>query len=135
MKIAVCAPHEVDAIWHLVVEGISKAIVRSENMEDTAGDLWTLCRSGRGYLILVWDEAGIRMASVWQFEKRNGKSVFNCRIMYGTKMKEWVNQAREWITKLAKDNGAEYLVSAGRRGWLRYFNAATWGDEYALKVT
>lgn len=135
MKIAIAAPHEVDAVWPMVSAGFLKACKRSGEGDVTPGYLWQLCRSGNAYLLLVWDDAEIRMASVWQFRTSDDEPVFHNMMMFGTGMRDWARQAHQWINDLAKDNGAVWLTWSGRRGWLRFMKAVERGDDMALKVT
>ena len=133
MKIAIAAPHEVDRIWPLVRDGMGEACKHFEGW--TPGELWQLVRSGNGFLIIVFDDhSQIHMASIWQFQEKNGRPVFRCVAMYGHKMKTWLFQAKEFVSKLAKENGAEWLVAEGRRGWLRVFDAVQCNDDYEVKI-
>lgn len=138
MKIAVCAPHEVDAIWHLVQDGMQESYERAgEVAEYTAGEIWQLTRSGNAFLVLVWDDAGILSAGAWRFERKGGKPVLRCLALFGKKkqMRTWLKPVHEWINNLARNNGALWLVAGGRPGWLRVFDAAQWDSDYAIEVT
>lgn len=123
-------------MWHRVAEGLQKgAQSPKHNNARTGGELWQMCRSGNAFLILLWDDEGLKAASVWRFEKRDNNPCFVCLTMYGQDMRSWLSTAHEWINKLARENGAKWLVSSGRKGWLRIFDAEQWGNDYAVKVT
>ncbi len=61
------------------------------------------------------------MASVWAFEKLDERPVFRCRMLTGKNMSEWLDPVREYVFKLARDNGARYVVARGRSAWARLF--------------
>lgn len=135
MRFGIANVIEVDRLWPDIVDGMATACKRGGELNEyTPGDLWQMCRSGHAFLIVLWDDQSVRMSSVWRFERKSGKPVFRCVMMHGTGIKEWVQQAREQINAIAKQNGAQWLVATGRRGWLRYFSAAQWGDDYAIEV-
>ena len=133
MNIAIVGLHEVDQIWPLVAEGLQKACQRCGEM--TSGELWTMCRSGHAFLIIIFEKNSIIMASVWRFESKNGRPVFRCEMMYGHGMGDWLEEARLFITKLAKENGAKALVAEGRRGWLRLIaGAVECAPDYEVEI-
>ncbi|WP_162651554.1 hypothetical protein [Lentilitoribacter sp. Alg239-R112] len=50
-------------------------------------------------------------------------------------MKLWLGPMQEFITKIAKENGATQLVTTGRAGWLRLFpNAEKIGTDYEVDI-
>lgn len=133
MKIAIAGLHEVDNVWPMVAEGLQKACKRCGDM--TSGELWTMCRSGHAFLILIYEKQEILMAGVWRFETKGGRPVFRCEMMYGKHMREWLEFAYAWFANLAKENGAGWLVAEGRRGWLRIIDGAVKdGPDYEVKI-
>lgn len=134
MNIGIASLIEVDQVWPRINERIADACRRSGNDDWTAGELWTECRAGHAFLILVHDHGRIYSAQIWRFERKNGKPVFRCLMLWGERMKDWLGPVHEWINAIAKDNGAGWLVTTGRRGWLRLFNAAEWSGDMAIEV-
>lgn len=117
------SPHEIDAVWEFVGEGIEGACRRTGG-DLTASWLWTECRSGRAYLIAVADSEKIIGASVWQFQNWTSGVRFKCIAGYGVNLKGWMGQLRELVTRMAKAGGAKALVVEGRIGWRRVFRNA-----------
>ena len=105
-----------------------------EPRDISAGQLWQLCRSGAAFLILVYDDDKIHMASAWQFRSEECRHSFHCLSLYGKGLRQWVGMAREFIEKIAKDNGATRLTACGRSGWIRVFDASTRGDYYEVDI-
>ena len=136
LKIGITGLHEVDEVWPSIRDGMAKACKRSATDSGfTPGELWQMCRSGRAFLILVFDENKIFMSSIWEFQSMNGTPVFRCLMMTGKDMKSWIDDARRWVSGLAAENGAKALVSRGRRGWLRVFGAEeTSTGDYVLEI-
>ena len=133
MRLGIANVGEVDQIWPLIQAGIQKSCDRGTG-EFCAGDFWQMCRSGNAFLILAYDDNEIFMASVWRFEREEHRHSFHCLTLYGRDMRQWLTPARDFITKLARDNGAARLTACGRSGWLRVFNAATRGDLYEVDI-
>lgn len=120
MKIAIAGLHEVDTVWPLVAKGFQRAFRREQGK--TLGELWTMCRTGNAFLVILAENNEILMASIWRFHTKDGTPVFRCESMYGNRMSEWVEYVYSWIENLARENGAKKLVAEGRRGWLRMFD-------------
>lgn len=135
MKVGFAATWEVDGIWPKIVAGMQRACERGVD-NWSAGELWQLCRSGRAFLCVVFDDATleIHQASVWQFMEKDGRTIFRCLALWGVGMRGWVDGVRSFITKTAKDNGAKALVTKGRPGWLRFFHAEKVGDDYEVNI-
>ena len=135
MKIGFAGPWEVDGLWPRLVDGFQRSC---EAVDDgyTAGELWQLCRSGQAFLCVVFgpDQKSVDMGSVWQFQSKDGRPVFRCLALFGHNMAEWVNGARFFIEGTARENGAKWLVTKGRRGWLRLFRAVQCGDDYEVEL-
>lgn len=133
LKVGLASVGDVDRLWPGLSAGMGHACKRCESTW-TAGDLWQLCRSGNAFLILVYDEDRVWSAGVWRFEPARPGASFRCIMMYGENMRGWLDIARGYITKLAKDNGAVALVAEGRSGWARIFGAEKIGRDYEVKI-
>ena len=133
LRMGLASVAEIDRIWPLVQSGIQESCDRGTG-QYCAGDFWQMCRSGNAFLILAYTDNEIFMASVWRFERVENRHNFHCLTLYGRQMREWLPMAREYITKLARDNGAARLTACGRHGWIRMFNAATRGDLYEVDL-
>lgn len=133
LRVGLASLQEVDNVWPLISQGLEKACKRCNEVH-CAGDLWQMCRSGHAFLILVYDDDKIWSAGVWRFQKARPGHSFRCVMMYGENMRGWVDMARDFITKIAKDNGAVALVAEGRAGWSRVFGAEKHGLDYEVKI-
>lgn len=125
MKIGFAAVGEVDQIWPLVVANINSAC-KQEESGISAGELWQMCRGGNAFLLIIHDGDTIFSASVWRFEHG---AVLRCFILWGRDMRRWLNPARLYVTRIAKENGAKSIRADGRRGWLRLFKGAVKSGE------
>lgn len=141
MRVAIASLAEVDQIWPLFADGFSHACRRTGSIWN-AGSLWHLCRSGNAFLITVIEDTNadmqmirkFHMASIWRFEQEDGESVFRCVGMHGKNMKAWLPMARQFIEKMARDNGATALTAEGRDGWARVFGATRTGKTYKVAI-
>lgn len=134
LRVGLATPQEADRLWPLLREGFIKSTQRGQR-DLSAGQLWQLVRSGGAFLCLAYDDDKIHMASVWQFRADECRHSFHCLSLYGQNMRDWLGPARNFITNLAKENGATRLTACGRSGWLRVFkNAATAGGYYEVDI-
>lgn len=133
LNIGLVASHEVDYLWPKIAQQMQHACEKSDQdarYKLNAGDLWQMCRSGNGFLIVGYDDPEKPfMASVWRFE--DTPTVFKCMMLYGPGMKRWFRPLTEYVTDIAKENGAVALVSQGRRGWQRVFKDS---ENYEIEV-
>lgn len=91
----------------------------------SSGDLWQMCRSGNAFLVAILDDENKPIATiVLQFQKWSEKSVLRCLSIAGESMSEWLPAAMEFISNMARENGASCLVADGRDGWARVFPGA-----------
>ena len=90
----------------------------------TADYLWSECRSGKAFLVIVTQGKEILAASVWRFEAWSTGCKLRCLGMYGTKMKQWLEDHRAFTLEMARVGGATSLVTDGRLGWERIFPQA-----------
>ena len=133
MRVGLASVAEVDKVWPLISEGIQKSCDRGTG-ELCAGQLWQMCRSGNAFLCLVYDDDKIHMASVWRFEEHIRGHAFHCLTLYGSSLRTWFEQSRDFIIKIAKDNGANRVTACGRKGWVRMFNMSVNGDTYEVEI-
>lgn len=78
----------------------------------TVGELWTWCRGGSAFLILLHDETDVYGGSVWHFEGDR----FVCLILAGRESDEWIKPLFDAASIVARNGGAKCLRAAGRRG-------------------
>ena len=133
LRIGLASIVEIDALWPSLTEGMAKACKRC-NSAWTPGELWQMCRSGQAFLCIVHDGQSVKMASIWRFETARPGVSFRCIMMYGHGMANWLEMAREYIVKLASENGAVALVAEGRSGWAKIFGAAKIGRDYEVSL-
>lgn len=133
-RVSLVACPLVDQIWPFVTYGLEHACRKGGG--DIGSDyLWGLCRSGGAYLMVVADGEQIIGASVWNFEKWSSGRKFRCLSLYGEKFGEWAEQMQELVMKVARDGGADSLVTEGRRGWAkRYPQARLLRTTYEMDV-
>lgn len=133
MKIGIANVVEVDLVWPQIADGIQKSCNQG-NGEFCAGDMWTACRSGNAFLIIVFDGPEVLMASVWRFERFQDIRTFHCLTLWGKNMRAWLEPAREYVTNIARQNGATRLTACGRHGWIRVCNPSKRGDLYEVDI-
>ncbi|MBW3099232.1 hypothetical protein [Pseudohoeflea coraliihabitans] len=133
LQIGLASPAEVDALWPLMRDGFTKSCA-VEPRDYSPGMIWQLCRSGAAYMIVVYDEDTIYMASAWQFRSHECRHTFHCLSLYGTQMRSWLGMAEHFIRTIARENGATRLTACGRSGWLRLFKATTNGNGYEVDI-
>lgn len=102
---------DVDRIWPMIAEDVSKCIRKTPTYL-TAGDLWTMCRTGNAFLLAVHDGVKIQAASIWQFEGQN----FTCLMLVGSRSDEWIIALFEKAAEMARYGGAVQLMASGRIG-------------------
>lgn len=121
MKIEIANITQVDAIWPLVGP---KFVVASEKCGDdlSAGELWQSCRSGNAFLVVAYNDSTVLMAAVVRFERWNNGPVLRVVSLVGEQIQEWSQQAKDFLSNMAKSNGANRLVAEGRDGWAAIFD-------------
>lgn len=133
MKIGIANVIEVDQVWPRIAAGIQSSCERGDG-EFIAGDFWTMCRSGNAYLVIAFDGLEILMASVWRFERLGDVRTFHCLTLWGKSMRTWLDPAREFVSRVAKENGATRLTACGRHGWMRAYKMRQRGDLYEVDI-
>ncbi len=130
MHIGFASVAEVDKLWPLIVADIQKACRQAPELL-TAGELWQMCRSGNGFLCIAHNGDEVFASSVWRFED----DAFRCWSLAGKNMRVWLGPMREFIEKVARENGSTRLLTKGRCGWLRVFKEARkTGDDYEVTL-
>lgn len=124
MKIGIANSAEVDALWPAIAGKIHESCQKTGG-DMSSGDLWQMCRSGQAFLVAVLDDAGMPIATIiLQFQKWSERSVLRCLSIAGENMSEWLPEAMEFVSTMARENGASCLVADGRDGWARVFPRA-----------
>lgn len=124
MRIGLANSAEVDALWPLVAAKVQESCMKTGG-DMSAGDLWQMCRSGNAFLVAVLDDEGRPIATIiLQFQKWSERTVLRCLSIAGENMSVWLPEAMEFVSKMARENGAACLVADGRDGWTRVFPKA-----------
>ena len=122
-RVELAGAHQVDQIWKLVTDGLEHAC-RKTGGDMTADYLWSECRSGKAFLVIVTDAEKIAGASVWRFEAWTSGRKLRCLALYGRRAAEWLAPHELIIRDIAKAGGATALVTEGRAGWQRLYPKA-----------
>lgn len=109
----------VDAFWPHVREGFQRALLKTGGDLET-GDLWALCRSGAGYLIVINDEDGIIGAAILKAETWSSGRKMRVMALYGAGAADWFADMKALAIRIAKDCGATAIVADGRKGWPKF---------------
>ena len=122
-RVELAGSHQVDQIWKAVTYGLEHACRRTGG-DLTADYLWSECRSGKAFLVIVTNEAEIVGASVWRFESWTSGRKLRCPALYGRRATEWLDPHEKVIRDIANAGGATALVTEGRKGWQRRYPKA-----------
>lgn len=123
MRIAIANAAEVDAAWPSFGDRLQQACDRTGG-DLSSGELWQMCRSGNAFLVVVFDDSGLKAALIMQFQKWAKKYVMRCLAIVGEAADEWLPMAREFIAQMARDGGATSFIAEGREGWPKFFPEA-----------
>lgn len=123
ISIALAGVHQVDGIWAQVADGLEHAC-RKTGGDLTADYLWSECRSGAAFLVVISREQELLGASIWRFEKWSSGKKLRCLALYGKHLCDWLQQHIEFTKAMASAGGATSLVTEGRRGFQRVFPKA-----------
>lgn len=135
MEIYIVPTSDIDLIWGDHASGFQKACDAANDPGYAAGDLWQMCRSGFAFLVVCEDYGQTICASIWRFERPEKPTQFRCKAIYGQDMKQWLGPLREFVSKIAIENGAVELAASGRQKWARLFKDAKFrGDEMVLEL-
>lgn len=123
MNITLVPVHHVDNVWPRIAEAMERSCRKSGGAL-VAGDVWQACRSGSAYLIIAHDETEIAGASVWYLDTGASGAKLRCMALGGAGMSRWISDMHQMVKRLARDCGANSLVSYGRKGWAKIFPKA-----------
>lgn len=113
-------PAQVDQFWSHLSAGFQRSNLRSGG-DLTLGELWMVCRSGNAFLFVAHEGDTILGASIWKPQQWQTGAKLRCLGLYGRQMKTWIYDMQELVERVAKDCGANGLVSDGRPGWRAIF--------------
>ncbi len=134
-KVENVGPHLVDQIWKHVSDGIENACLKTGGSID-AHYIWTECRSGRAFLMVIVKDKTIIGASAWRIERWTTGQVCRCLVLYGKDMRGWLAQHVQKVKELAKLGHADRLVTDGRIGFQRTFpQAKILSQTYEVRLT
>lgn len=122
-SISLASVPEIDRVWGHVSDGLERACQRTGGSL-TAHYLWSECRSGAAFLVVITGDDGLLGASVWRFEDWSSGRKLKCLALYGRRMRDWLEQHRTFSEQMARAGGATALVTEGRLGWQRVFPKA-----------
>lgn len=114
--------HDIDKAWPMVSKSFSDCLEETHG-DCSAGDLWTLCRSGQAMLMIAYEDE-IKGASVWRFENWLEGTVLRCLILAGDDMASWFQECSDLAEAVARNGGAKSFVWDGRKGWAKVFKDA-----------
>lgn len=122
-QLSLAGAHEVDRVWPAVAQGIEDSCRRTGG--DLTGDyLWSECRAGRAFLVVIALHSEIIGASVWRFEKWTSGRKLRCLALYGRDIKSWLGEHQKFTENMARTGDATAIVTEGRVGWGRLFPKA-----------
>lgn len=119
-QLSLASVPDVDRVWTMVAEGLENAC-RETGGDITADYLWSECRAGAAFLVVIERGGDIAGASVWRFEKWSSGKKFRCLVLYGRNMSDWLAEHRRLTLRMARVGGANGIVAGGRKGWERLF--------------
>ncbi len=121
MNIYIANVSDVDALWQTVGPKFNIAIEKCGDDLST-GELWQMCRSGHAFLVIARDDNGLLMAAIVRFERWSNGSVLRVLALVGEQIGEWASAAKDFLSEMAKANGAARIVAEGRDGWAKIFD-------------
>lgn len=122
-QVSLVPTNSVDQFWPHLREGFQRSVMKTGG-DLTTGDLWVACRSGSAFLLIAHEGDEIRGASIWRPDTWQSGRKLRCLALYGSGMRDWIQDMRDMAARIAKDCGATSLVSEGRLGWQRVFPKA-----------
>jgi hypothetical protein len=123
MQVSLVPVPNVDHFWPVLREGFHRSVMKTGGDIET-GDLWVQCRSGGAFLLIAHEGEEIRGASIWRRDTWQTGRKLRCLALYGTGMKDWIEDMHGLAKRIAIDSGATSLVSEGRTGWVKIFPKA-----------
>lgn len=120
MKADVVAQADVDAVWPVFAQQVVDCLEKTPNPDYSAGDYWTMCRSGMAFMIVTHDETGFKSMTVWRFEADK----FGCMLMVGRDIISWLACLVEKASEIGRNGGAKTLIATHRVGFGKVFKRA-----------
>lgn len=121
MRIAIANSAEVDALWPTLGPKFVKATERFGD-DLSSGELWQMCRSGNAFLVVVFNDLGVKMGCVVRFERWTNGAILRVLSLVGEDLKDWAEQVKGYLNQMAINGGAERIVAEGREGWAKIFD-------------
>lgn len=121
MNITLVPVGSVDEVWPLISEQVD-ACLRKAPGTLSAGQYWTMCRSGEAFLIIAVDDAGIHGVTIWKF----AGDYFECLLLVGMPGESadgWFSKVMDFALKLASQNGCKGFGGTGRLGLVKRMKA------------
>lgn len=121
MNITLVPVANVDEIWPLISERVDACLEKAPGAI-SAGQYWTMCRSGEAFLIIAVDETGIHGVTIWKFSEE----YFECLLLFGMPGRNadgWYGEIMNFARQLATQNGCKGIAGTGRLGHIRRVKA------------
>jgi hypothetical protein len=119
VNITVVAQADVDAIWQYIAAKVTDCL-QAQRADCTAADLWSQCRAGTAFVVLITEETEFRGAVVWRFETWPDGPVMRAIVAVGDGIEGHFEEIYAWCEALAKSMGAGRITIVGTRpGWGR----------------
>lgn len=117
MNITLVPVANVDEIWPLISERVDACLEKAPGAI-SAGQYWTMCRSGEAFLIIAVDETGIHGVTIWKFAGQ----YFECLLLFDMPDRngdDWYGETLQFALRLAKKNGCKGIGGNGRLGHVK----------------
>ena len=115
-------PHNVDRLWPQLAEGFVKSCT---NTNQTAGNLWQLCRGGNAFLVVAHEDDKIHGACVVRFEPYGDRQCIRGLGLSGSKgIEHWIGTLRDKVNEMGREGGATVFVDEGRPGFAKLIKDA-----------
>lgn len=110
--------NDIDMAWPKVSDLLHMGATKNPGSL-TVAHLFGMCRSGHALLMIVSDGDEIKAASVWQFANWRGETVFECLVLGGNDLDQWLSLSIEKARDMAKQGKATKIIANARPGWGR----------------
>lgn len=127
-------PEHVSLVWRRVWPYLEKSIARFHaEAEWPQDETMAAALDGRIQLWIAWSYhrgqiEGVVVTRLFTSDKVPGKQLCELPLWGGENLSEWGADMFALIRGWAEEQGADYLVGYGRRGWKRMFGAIEWGE-------
>lgn len=120
MRADVVAQADVDAVWPVFAQQVVECLRKTPNPDYSAGDYWTMCRSGMAFMVVAHDGTDFVGMTIWRFE--GGK--FCCLLLVGESIRDWLGPLVVKAGEIGRRGGAESLIANGRKEFGALFKRA-----------